>query len=168
MDPTNIEKRFVYWLTAICWWIDIKLNKNTVWCSFAINFFVVFLLNILVYFTIEITEHLLLQMTLDTFLSPFLFYFFACMYNNKDRLIENTKKSPNPNIYGEGIFHARIEIIMFILFTPTLFYFGNMFYLAVIVAAMVSFYVLCVDRIPPYEKEKRLHRSSSQKLVLSS
>lgn len=168
MEPTSIEKQFVYFLTRVYWWVEMKLQKSIFWYSVAINFFVVFVINIIVFSIIEISLEVLFLMTIDTFFSPLVFYFLAGFPNDRDGIIKNTLKSPNPNLYGYGLFKARSNIVAMFVAVPFLAWYENLFYTAVIFACTISMYSLCVEAMPPHEKEKQKLKNNVQRLATAT
>lgn len=182
MKPTLIEEAFINVLTRCAWWFDYKYNKSVVWlvvaCTSVISYITVVLFGIDSYSqTISYAISFKIWFFIFIFLLPVVitvmmllvlvaYLFVSSPYYTRKQILQNTKKSPNPNKYTHWIVTCRLSVIFPIFFGALRSSEGASFLISIfmIVAITPSLYLLCVNPIPPGLKKKMLEENELGKL----
>lgn len=182
MKPIKIEEDFINLLTKIAWWFDCYHNKNVAWLSLVFTVITSFLINIfigidsynttIVYagsFDVWFIVYIVILPTITTLAMLFARSLFLLSINHAystKQVIENTKKSPNPNKYTHWILTCRTSALTPIVCGALDSHTSEAFSVAVmmIVTITPSLYFLCVDSLPPGLKKKKLEEKETEKL----
>ena len=84
----------IKWLTAFCWWVDIRFDKDTVWIS-KVLISVLMLTNYILTAYLEPTNSTFYNVL--TFFTYILLYFLFSFCLDFFRIFEKSKKAPNQN-----------------------------------------------------------------------
>ncbi len=152
----SLEDKLIMWLTAICWWFDLRFNLKS---KDLANPFMSLIGGT---FYVSYTKDLL----------DFLYLIIICLLmsilNSRHifgaQMYLDSEKSPNPNRYQNLWKMVQIVVMLIIL----LFVKDKLTTVLVTIMNFSWFYVLCTEPMPPAEKEKRKNKKSLGKLELSN
>jgi hypothetical protein len=173
MKPFLIEEYFINFLTKIAWWINIRFNKETVWLSLFYIIFSSTLISVLQTIDsltnaqdfIVLFFNFLFKTTIQI-IFLLLFWWAAVLFNDIFNIgcsvLRNTKITPNPNKNTWWIVECRYTaVVPLILNLLNEASFSKM--ISIILIIVPSFYILCVDQIPPGIKKKKLEIFKNKK-----
>ncbi len=176
---SSFENGIIRWLTAIFWLIDVRFGKNTLWCVkkvySVVPTFLYFLCVPVAQFFQGNTREALFELI---YIGPLYFLISTLLwkidreYGEDDKMIlRNLESSPNPN-KETGVILIRKKVSQFfILGSPILLWYTStqFFYLAtcVLIGQLLTTYAVCVDKIPPTEKQRRIEKVQEPKMNLS-
>ncbi len=190
MKILPIEEKFINLLTSIVWWFEVKFNKGATF----VFFFICFMFPTIIGFLFSIIELLqpgeqsvsrysinLLFLPLLSGISCSLLPIILTLFqwvNKRINVFKEAKKSPNPNNHNGWLWKARLGAFSILLTTvivttahgkkDTFDLFTSLFvflYMGLIINA--STYTLCVETIPPQEKEKRKAKTTPSKTLMT-
>ena len=156
----NFLDFIIKWLTAFCWWVDTRFDKDNVWVS-KVSFLAFLLVGKGVYFfiffkEINLDEYALVFIALISSLIVYVLFIFNF---HAWGIFSNAKTSPNSNrknLWKGFMFFLVVLVFIFCIH----FTFQEVFCLAVLFS---SFLILCTEVIPPAEKKKRQAKIAERK-----
>lgn len=174
MKPVKIEESFIDQLTKCSWWLDKHFNIGTIWFSMLYILISVIFLNVPKAFNslaqIEDFNAVVISFLIDVVVDSAAFLLFlrmniylADIHDGLESVLVNTKLNPNPNKYKIWILGCRYSCILPLIFNV----FGIISFFSMITIILImgpSFYILCIDPIPPGLKKKILEEKEVWKL----
>lgn len=170
----EVDEGITYILTTLVWWIDVHFNKNNIWCAKGSFLYIP---PAIIFFGGDFSKAMQEKVLLDfvlagVLLSAIVFllmsFFWDLLYDfsrTGERLLKQAQKSPNPNRY-ERIVVVR-KVAFFMMWVFAVFRFQQFFLPSIFLSYLLSIYFLCVEGIPPEEKERRKKENETNQLLLA-
>lgn len=188
MKILPLEEKFIALLTKVVWWFDFKWNKGTLFVFFFFSFIVPTLCGFLlqVHYFLTTPNKSILDYGLNLFIFPILhgitiaipslaailFHWIDARIN----VLQQLNKNPNPNHYNGWLWKARLMVFCCLLVFIDMLIIEDSQGLFLIKTGAVAFfssitliccYVLCVNQMPPLEKNKYKKREELKNKNLS-
>lgn len=150
----NFIVKFITILTSICWWFEVRFNKNSVFVGGLFSFFIIFLHD---YFVIAENKNMLIDISVSMLISLYHTSFNYIALNILG-FVKRSKISPNANIKG-----IKVLIIVWCVMACLVIFFENLNRSIPLFALLIYAFILCSEVISPKEKEERRARNENAK-----
>ena len=172
MKMSSLEERLIYWLTAICWWIDVRFRKDVLWCIE--KSFTLFPIILAVFW--EVTADLIKGT--DFFLKggwvkllalyiPLVIWYKVMVAGSVDGffriLTKNLSMTPNPNKHLSQLLFMRLLSLVVIAIAIVV---GEQEAVFCCAGYVLTLYIFCVDPIPPEERKRSIQKREEAQMQL--